>query len=173
MKTPASRSAAIALLFVTLTVAMTWPQATRISTQVYDADDPLLSIWRLSWIAHILPESPADLLNGNIFYPEKRTLAYTDSTLLEGFAGAPLIWAGVSPVTTYNLLLLFSIAFSGWAMWRYASHLSGNEGAGRHTRGGAGKRDPSNHFCPPTFIRTLPCSSMYSRLFSHTNSTIL
>ena len=46
------------LLFVALTVAMTWPQAPRLSTQVHDSDDPLLSIWRISWIAHILPSRP-------------------------------------------------------------------------------------------------------------------
>ena len=73
--------------------------------------------------------SPADLLNGNIFHPEKRTLAYTDSVLLEGLAGAPLIWSGVSRVTTYNLLLLLSIALSGWAMWRYAFYLTGHSAA--------------------------------------------
>jgi hypothetical protein len=129
MKSNAVRSAGIALLFGALTVAMTWPQTALLSRAVYDSDDPLLSIWRISWIAHILPESPANLLNGNIFYPEKRTLAYTDSVLLEGLAGAPLIWAGVSPVTTYNLLLLLSIALSGWAMWRYARHLTGSDGA--------------------------------------------
>ena len=120
------RSIGIALLFVGLTVMMTWPQARHLSTHVYDSDDPLLSIWRLSWIAHIIPESPADLLNGNIFHPEKRTLAYTDAVLLEGLAGAPLIWSGVSRVTTYNLLLLMLIALSGWAMWRYALHLTGH-----------------------------------------------
>ena len=125
----APRNAAVAVLFVALTVVMTWPQAARLSTAVHDSDDPLLSIWRISWIAHILPESPANLLNGNIFYPEKRTLAYTDSVLLEGLAGAPFIWAGVSPVTTYNVLLLLSIALSGWAMWRYAFYLTGNNGA--------------------------------------------
>ena len=129
MKSNAVRSAGIALLFGALTVAMTWPQTALLSRAVYDSDDPLLSIWRISWIAHILPESPTNLLNGNIFYPEKRTLAYTDSVLLEGLAGAPLIWAGVSPVTTYNLLLLLSIALSGWAMWRYARHLTGSDGA--------------------------------------------
>jgi len=129
MRVKAARSAGVAVLFVVLTIAMTWPQAARLSTQVYDSDDPLLSIWRISWIAHILPDSPSNLLNGNIFYPEKRTLAYTDSVLLEGLAGAPFIWAGVSPVTTYNALLLLSIALSGWAMWRYAFYLTGNNGA--------------------------------------------
>ncbi|HEX6162052.1 MAG TPA: hypothetical protein VFZ31_01715 [Vicinamibacterales bacterium] len=127
--TTKAHSAGVAALFVVLTVAMTWPQAARLSTDVYDADDPLLSIWRLSWVAHILPESPADLLNGNIFYPEKRTLAYTDSVLLEGIAGAPLMWAGLSQVTAYNLLLLLSMALSGWAMWRYAFYLTSHSGA--------------------------------------------
>jgi hypothetical protein len=127
--TPRTRSAVVALLFVGLTVAMTWPQAQHLGTRVYDADDPLLSIWRISWIAHILPINPAELFNGNIFYPERRTLAYTDSVLLQGFTGAPLIWSGVSRVTTYNLLLLLSMALSGWAMWRYAMHLTGDVAA--------------------------------------------
>jgi hypothetical protein len=122
-------AAGVALLFVTLTAAMTWPQVLHLGTHVYDNDDPLLSIWRVSWIAHILPERPADLFNGNIFYPEPRTLAYSDATLLQGMAAAPLIWAGVSQVTTYNLLLLASIALSGWAMWCYARHLTGSAAA--------------------------------------------
>ena len=123
------RGGAVGLLFIALTAAMTWPQASRLSTEVYDNDDPLLSIWRISWIAHILPIAPSDLLNGNIFYPEKRTLAYSDALLLEGLAGAPLIWSGVSQVTTYNLLLLMSMALSGWAMWRYALYLTGQSDA--------------------------------------------
>ena len=105
---------------------MTWPQAAHMSTWIHDSDDPLLSIWRISWIAHIVPTSPADLLNGNIFYPERRTLAYTDSVLLQGFAGAPFIWIGFSPVAVYNALLLASIATSGWAMFVYALSLTGS-----------------------------------------------
>jgi hypothetical protein len=120
----------VGLLFVALTIAMTWPQLSVMGTRVYDADDPLLSIWRVSWIAHILPINPLELFNGNIFHPEKRTLAYTDAVLLQGLAGAPLIWGGVSRVTTYNVLLLLSIALSGWAMWRYALHLTGSVSAG-------------------------------------------
>jgi hypothetical protein len=105
---------------------MTWPQAQYLSTRVHDSDDPLLSIWRLSWIAHVLPRSPDDLLNGNIFYPETRTLAYTDSVLLQGMVAAPFIWAGLSPVAVYNGVLLASIALSGWAMYLYALRLTGN-----------------------------------------------
>jgi hypothetical protein len=125
----AARGLGVAGLFVALTVAMTWPQALQLGTHVYDSDDPLLSIWRISWVAHILPASPLDLFNGNIFHPEPRTLAYSDAVLLEGLLGAPLIWLGVSQITTYNLLLLGSMAGSGWAMWRYALHMTGHHAA--------------------------------------------
>jgi hypothetical protein len=118
------------LLFLVLTVGMTWPQARYLSTHVHDSDDPLLSIWRLAWIAHILPQQPSQLLNGNIFHPEPRTLAYSDAVLLQGVVAAPMIWAGLSPVAVYNAMVLGSIALSGWAMWLYAVRLTGSSAAG-------------------------------------------
>jgi hypothetical protein len=122
-------SIASLVLFAALTVLMTWPQARVLSTHVPDSDDPLLSIWRLAWIAHILPTSPADLMNGNIFYPEPRTLAYTDSVLMQGLAAAPAIWAGWTPMFTYNVIILASIALSGWTMFLYARHLTNSASA--------------------------------------------
>jgi hypothetical protein len=118
------RGLPIIFLFVGLTVLMTWPQAAHMATYVGNSDDPPLSIWRISWIAHTLPWHPTDLFNGNIFYPEPRTLAYSDAVILQGLVAAPLIWSGVNPVTTYNLLLLGSIALSGAAMWLYAFQLT-------------------------------------------------
>ena len=109
---------------------MTWPQARYLATHVPDSDDPLLSIWRISWIARALPAQPAELLNGNIFHPERRTLAYSDAVLLQGVAAAPLLWLGVPAVAAYNTLILLSIALSGWAMWLYAVRLTGSNAAG-------------------------------------------
>ncbi|HWI20828.1 MAG TPA: hypothetical protein VNT81_23900, partial [Vicinamibacterales bacterium] len=54
---------------------------------------------------------------------------YTDSVLLQGVVAAPLIWLGLSNVAVYNLVLLFSIALSGWAMWKYAAHMTGSPAA--------------------------------------------
>ena len=55
----------------------------------------------------------------------------------------------------------------------HARTLRRDYGGGQHDRHTTGNQSPSNHFCaPPTLIRTRPCSSTYSRLFSHTNSTI-
>ena len=42
--------------------------------------------------------------------------------------GAPLLWAGASPVLVYNLLILAGLALSGWAMylvmWRWTGSVS-------------------------------------------------
>ncbi len=85
-------------------------------------------MWRLTWIAHALRNSPLDLFDANVFYPASRTLAMSDATMLQGIAAAPLLWAGVSPVVVYNLLILGGIAGSGLAMFllaRSVTHATG------------------------------------------------
>jgi len=116
-------------LFAALTVALTWPQAAHLRTHVPPFDDSLLSIWRISWIAHALA-SAAPLVDANIFHPELRTLAYTDAVLLQGLIAAPFIHAGASPVLVYNLLILGSIALSGAAMCLLARRFTGSLAAG-------------------------------------------
>ena len=116
----------ILLLFAVLTIAMTWPQAWRLGTHVGDSDDPLLSIWRLSWIAHSIGTAPSQWMDGNIFHPERRTLAYTDAVPLQGVVASLFILSGASPVTVYNLLLLGSIALSGAAAWLLARRFTGS-----------------------------------------------
>ncbi len=74
-------------LFTLLTVAMTWPQARYATDRVSDPGDPLLNTWALAWVAHQLPYSPAHVFDGNIFHPERRTLAYSESLLAPGGDG--------------------------------------------------------------------------------------
>lgn len=112
-----------------LTVIVTWPQAIHMTTGVAEHQDSLFSMWRLSWIAHALRTSPGHLFDANIFHPTTRTLAYSDAMLLEGLLGAPLLWLGLSPVTTYNTLLLGGIAASGVGMFVLARYLTGDTGA--------------------------------------------
>jgi len=114
--------AAIAL--IGLTVILTWPQALHLASAVPDHDDPFLSMWRLGWIAHALPSDPARLFDGNIFYPNARTLAYSDATLFEGLIAAPWLWVHANPVLIYNLLLLTGIVSSGVGMFVLVRHLT-------------------------------------------------
>ena len=121
---------AVAGLFALLTAAMTWPQALHLGSRATPHHDVYFNMWRLRWFAHALTTSPARLFDGNIFHPERLTLAYSDAMLVEGIVAAPLLWAGLSPVLVHNLLLLGAIAASGLAMCALARYLTGSLGAG-------------------------------------------
>src|SRR5262245_48446829 len=103
---------------------VTWPQALHLASAVPDHNDPFLSIWRLSWIAHVLPGDADRLFDGNIFHPHARTLAYSDATLLQGLIATPWLWAHVNQVLVYNLLLLTGIISSGMGMFVLVRHLT-------------------------------------------------
>lgn len=117
------------LLLSSLTAIVTWPQAVYLGSRVVAHDDPYLSLWRLSWIAHVLPSGLTDLANANIFYPSRGTFAYTDMTLLEGIVAAPWLWAGVNPVLVYNVMLLGGMVASGLSMFVLVRHLTDSDHA--------------------------------------------
>ena len=116
-KTNGRRTAGVTLLFVCLTVFMTWPQVEYLGTRATQHQDVYFNLWRLQWVAHALKTSPTTLFNGNIFHPEPRTLTFSDAMIVEGVIGAPLLWAGVPPVLVHNLLLLGAIVASAVGMY--------------------------------------------------------
>ena len=110
--------------FSVLVVALTWPQARHLDS-VPDIGDPLFSIWRIAWISHQIVRDPLRLFDGNMFYPERLTLTYSDSVIVPAMMGAPLFWIGVHPVLIYNLLLLSGFVFSGVTMFLLVRALTG------------------------------------------------
>jgi hypothetical protein len=124
------RFLALALvLFVALTALMTYPQVFRMSDGVHDPADPLMVTWVLSWVAHQLPIAPAHIFDANIFYPERNTLAYSETLLVPGLFAAPLYWLGVGPIFIYNLVFLSGFALSGVGVALLVRRLTGNSGA--------------------------------------------
>ncbi len=117
-------------LFVALTCAMTYPQVLHLADRVHDEGDPLLNAWAMAWVAHQLPRAPAHLFDANIFYPERRTLAYSETLLLPSLVAAPLHWAGVGPILVYNLVFLSGFALSGVGMALLVRSLTGRDAAG-------------------------------------------
>lgn len=109
--------------FALLTIVLTWPQVLQLNSHVGWHYDAFFSVWRLAWIAHQLPNDPAHLFDANIFYPASNTLTYSDALLLQGVAGAPLIWLGMSAITVYNLMVLLSFVAAGSAMYGFARSL--------------------------------------------------
>ena len=121
---------AVILLFAGLTAVMTFPQVRHLDSGVSpDIGDPLLSTWRLSWVAHQITRDPVHLFDANIFYPARHTFAFSDAMLVPALMGAPLIWLGVPQLVAYNLLLLSGFALSGIGMFVLVRSLTGSAGA--------------------------------------------
>lgn len=103
-------------VFAVLAVAHTWPLA-RDPGHLARTDnaDASLNIWAVSWVGTHLFTDPSGLFDANIFYPERRTLAYSEVMLLQGALAAPILALGGSPVLAFNLVLLAGFVFTGWA----------------------------------------------------------
>ena len=120
-------AAAVIVLFAALTAFMTYPQIRSMDNAVaiYEGD-ALFSTWRLAWVAHELPRDPFNLFNANIFYPEKGALAFSDAMIVPALMAAPLLWAGVPQILTYNIIFLSGFALSGAGMFLLVRSLTGS-----------------------------------------------
>jgi len=75
--------------------------------------DTRLFLWTLGWDTHALVSHPLAIFDANIFYPEPRTLAYSEHQIGSALFAAPVILASGNLVLGLNLVLLFSCAASG------------------------------------------------------------
>jgi hypothetical protein len=124
------RDRVVALVaFTVLTCGMMWPQVRHIGASAVPHQDVYFNMWRLQWIAHALATSPTNLFNANIFYPEPRTLLFSDAMVVQGVIAAPLIWTGVRPVLVHNIMLLGAIVASAAAMFALVHYLTRSRGA--------------------------------------------
>jgi hypothetical protein len=118
-------------LFVAAAILHTWPLASAPgSWGRVDNADTALNAWAIAWVGMALPRDPLHLFNANIFYPEPRTLAFSEVMLPQAVLAAPLTWAGFDPVLVYNLLVMAGFALSGWAMAWVVSRWTGDRAAG-------------------------------------------
>jgi hypothetical protein len=100
---------------VLLALAHTWPLVTAPATlSRTDSADGLLNQWILGWVAHALVSQPLSLFDANIFFPEPRTLAFSEHLAVPALFSAPVFWAGGSPVLAYNITVWVGLALTGW-----------------------------------------------------------
>jgi hypothetical protein len=105
------------VLFVLLALVHTWPLVTDIGHLTrHDNRDSMLNEWIVAWVAHQLPRAPLHLFDGNVFYPERFTVAYSEPMIVQAVMAMPLLWAGGSVVLASNVLLIAGMALSGWTM---------------------------------------------------------
>jgi len=126
-----SRRAQAFAICVVLAVLHTWPLVLhpgRYSLN-YNADTQL-NEWILAWVAHQLPRAPLQLFEANIFYPAHDSLAFSEPLIVPALMGAPLAWAGQSPVLVYNLVLVAGFALTAFATFLLVERWTGNWTAG-------------------------------------------
>jgi len=117
-------TALAALFFLGYTVLATWPQAADLSGKLADLLDAKLSAWIFHWDYVQILRDPFNLFQAPILYPAKYVLAFSENMFGAAIFGFPLLAAGASPVTNYNVLLLggmFLSALSAWALARYVT----------------------------------------------------
>jgi hypothetical protein len=119
------------LFFVGMAVLHSWPLASDPSHLArLDNHDAELNTWIIAWVAHELPRHPLQVFEAPIFYPEPHSLAFSEHMIVPAVMGAPLLWAGASPVLVYNLLIMAGFALSGWAMYLLMARWTGSAWAG-------------------------------------------
>ena len=123
------REALVFLAFLALTVAMTWPWAKHLRDHASDAGDPYLNSWILWWDFHQTFHAPFHLFDGNIFFPYKLSLAFSEHNYGLALPLFPLFALGLRPLTAQGILTLLGFAFSGYGAFRLGRTLTGSTGA--------------------------------------------
>lgn len=115
------------VLYLLVAVVFTYPLILNLSSRVLiDTGDPLYNTWVINWNIHALLTNPLRLFDANVFYPYKNTLVFSDVFLAPSLMALPLLLLTRNPLAAYNLLVIFFYAFSGWAMFLLARHLTQN-----------------------------------------------
>jgi hypothetical protein len=143
----ASRAAGLLLLACTLAIVFTHPLAAGLSRLGrFDTGDGHWSIWCVNWVAHALTTRGTSLFDANIFFPERNTLAYSESNLVAGVVGIPAYLLTRNPMATHNSVVLIAFVLAFLSAYALAHHVS------RH-RGAAIVAGIAFAYCPFTFAR--------------------
>jgi hypothetical protein len=122
------------LLYLLLTLAMTWPLAAGIARDVPgDLGDSLLNMWILGWGAEHLPAvatgrmSLHDFWNANIFHPAPLALGFSEHLAGQVLQMLPVYYLTGNLILAYNLLFLSSFVLSGLGMYLLVRDLLGDD----------------------------------------------
>ena len=113
-----------AVVYVLLTIALTWPLIVHPASLVpNDLGDPLLNTWILAWNARVLPLT-ATWWNGPQFYPVTGTLAFSEHLLGLTIFTTPIIWLTGDPLVAHNVVFFLSFVLSALAAYFLAYTIS-------------------------------------------------
>lgn len=135
------------LAFAALTFVLTLPLSVDPGGRVLAiAPDTDLFIWTLAWDAHAILTRPLALFDANIYFPQPRTLAYSENLLGGAIFSAPAWWLTGNAVLAMNVAALASCVLCGVGAWLLARRLGASSAA-------AFVAGVVFAFAPPRFLR--------------------
>lgn len=121
--------ALVFLGFVFLTTLMTWPWVLHLRDHATDTGDPYLVSWTLWWDYFQTFHDPLNLFHGNVFFPMKYSLAFSEHNYGIALPFFPLFALGARPLTVHGLATLLGFSFAGFGTFRLTRTLTGSSGA--------------------------------------------
>lgn len=133
-----SNTYGVAAIFLCCALALTWPLGAHLSTEIAgDLGDPVFNCWVLMWTGgQVLRALSGDLSalsdfwNGNIFYPERLTVAYSEHLAPQMLQMLPVYAVTGNIVLSYNLLFLSTFVLAGVGTYLLVRELTGSAVAG-------------------------------------------
>ena len=122
---------AIIILFLFIAIALTRPLLTKgHDATISNPEDPIFQAWVLAWDIHELGRNPLNLFNANIYYPNRYTLAYSDSQLPTAILAIPFLAITHNPIQSANLMLIFHFFLCSLGAYLLTKHLTRSRIAG-------------------------------------------
>jgi hypothetical protein len=123
-----------AAAYLAITLVMTWPLARGVGRDVaWDLGDSLLNMWIVTWDGEQLKTILAGDLrrittffDANIFYPEARSLAFSEHLFGQAVQAFPVYVVSRNPILCYNLLFISTFVLSGLGMFLLVRELTGH-----------------------------------------------
>jgi hypothetical protein len=131
----------VAALLAALTLGMTWPLVLRLTSGIPgEYGDPLHAIWAMGWVSNALtnglqhPSTLARFWDANIFFPEPRTLAFSEPFIVQSLMALPLYWISKNLILCYNAVFLSTFVLSGVGVFLLVRSLVARDGADPATK---------------------------------------
>ena len=123
----------MALVYSAVAVVMTWPLVQHLPTRIAgDFGDPAFNCWILMWtsgqvLAFLRGDFHAlhEYWNGNIFYPARLTIAYSEHLTPQMLQALPIYAATGNVILCYNLLFLSTFVLAGLGTYLLVRELTG------------------------------------------------
>jgi hypothetical protein len=110
------------LLYIALTLVLTWPLALRWTTDLPGGphkdglEDAYQNVWNLWWMKEALARPTNPLITDRIFYPEQPNLFYHTLSPINTLLAAPItaLWG---PIAGFNAVAFASFVLGALGMW--------------------------------------------------------